>query len=58
LAEIRYIHQKQTAQQTVPTKVIQKAMRFLSITIHLTPESVPKQTAPIQVITLGAAPSR
>jgi hypothetical protein len=28
----------------VPTKVIQKAMRFLSITSYVTPESTPKQT--------------
>lgn len=56
-AEIRNIHQKQIPQQTVPTKVIQNAMRFLSITNHLTPESMPKQTAQLQVITLWAAPS-
>ena len=50
MAEIRCIHQKQTPQQTVPIKVIQKAMRFLSITNHVTPESMSKQTEPLQVI--------
>ena len=37
---------KQIAQQTVPIKVIQKAMTVLSITSHVTPGSMAKQTVP------------
>src|ERR1019366_9955503 len=57
LAEIRCIHQKQTAQQPVPTNVIQKAIRFLSTTSHITPASISKQTARVQLVKLWAAPS-